>query len=188
MTAARESAVSVFARLPVAEHALPVGHPAPLVTVEISGFVGGMPSRERAARSSAALGDDLARVEPVPAAGSPQAARARLVRERGSRNSAGLEGDPARPQPALLAAVVGPVGGAREGRSGQEPDYGNLADPADARAPAAPLARKVHARAPWSVRSRRAPERPALQWSGLQWSGLQWWVLQRSGSTAAGGS
>ena len=63
MTASRESAGSVFARLPVAEHALPVAHPAPLVPVEVSGLVGGMPSRERAARSSAALGDDLARVE-----------------------------------------------------------------------------------------------------------------------------
>ena len=152
MTAARESAVSMFARLPVAEHALPVGHPAPLVTVEISGLVGGMPSRERAPRSSAALGDDLARVEPVPAAGSPQAARARLVRERGSRNSAGLEGDPARVQPAPLAAVVGLAGGARGGRSGREPDRGNSAGPVDAQPPAALLAQRVHARAASPVR------------------------------------
>jgi len=75
--------------------------------------------RERDVSCSVGPEDDPAWAEPmpsVPAAVSPQAARERLPRERDSGNSVGLEGDPARVQLALLAAVVGLVGGAREGR------------------------------------------------------------------------
>jgi len=79
VTAARESAAPVLARLPVAEHApTAVARPVPLVPVGVSGLVEGIPSPERAVRSSVGPEDDPAWAEPVtpaPAAVSPQAAR-----------------------------------------------------------------------------------------------------------------
>jgi hypothetical protein len=100
---ARESAAPVLARLPVAEHALPlVARPVPLVWVVVAGLVDGIPAREPGARNSADPGDDLewaVPAPPVPAAVLARAARERLPRERGVRSSVGPEDDPAWAEP-----------------------------------------------------------------------------------------
>ena len=138
LTAARECAALVLARLPV-EHAPPVARPVPLVSVEISALVEGLPSRERAVRSSAGPEDDLARAEsesPVPIAASPRAAYEHLPRERGARNSASPEDDLAWTE-AVATAV--PQQAARERRlqeRGARNSVGPGGDPARAQLPA----------------------------------------------------
>src|ERR1700730_15415324 len=91
LTVARESAAPVLARLPVAEHALPlVARPVPLVWVVVAGLVDGIPAREPGSGKSADPGDDLewaVPAPPVPAAVLARAARERLPRERGVRSS-----------------------------------------------------------------------------------------------------